>query len=70
MQDVVTPEPIAPVEIATDPEVSAAYDAVHDIWALSISRAGGRMCRWFVTQGADWDFCPPAPDDTPEDGDD
>ncbi|MXO64844.1 hypothetical protein [Altericroceibacterium endophyticum] len=53
--------PVPTAEIVTDPEVHAAYDAAVDGWALSISLAAGRICRWSVRMGAEWDFCPPPP---------
>lgn len=61
MQAAVAPEPKPPLDIATNPDADAAYGAQHDLWAASVSKAAGRLCRWFVRQGAKWDFCPAAP---------
>ncbi len=61
MQAVVAEEPKPTLDIAEDPEADADYSASHDEWSIGISRAGGRLCRWFVKQGAPYDFCPAKP---------
>lgn len=63
MREAVAREPQPTPDIVDDPEASAAFGAVHDVWAVGVSLAAGRICRWAVAMGADYDFCPPAPKD-------
>ena len=61
VQALVVDKPRATPEIVTDPEARAAHNAAVESWGIGGWLAGGRLCRWFNRMGADYDFCPPAP---------
>lgn len=45
------PKPAPPVEIVTDAQAEAAYNAEVEGWGDRLSAAGRRVCRWFAAQG-------------------
>lgn len=59
MREAVEPAPRPSLAIVTDPDAHAAHDAAVDAWGATVSLAAGRICRWMVSMGADYDFCPP-----------
>ena len=57
MEAVTEAKPVPPIEIVTDPEVEAQYDADLESWGERLRSAGIRLCNWSVEQGADY-ICP------------
>lgn len=56
------PKPVAPVEIVTSAQAAAEYDVAVESWGERVSRAGGRICRWAIANGAALPFtCPASP---------
>jgi len=61
LEAVTAEKPIAPPEIATSAQAAAEYDISVEVWGEGVSRAGGRICRWAVNNGAKLPFdCPKA----------
>jgi hypothetical protein len=57
-------KPVAPAAIVTSAQAAAAYDIAVESWGERVSRAGGRICRWAVDNGAELPFaCPARPSD-------
>lgn len=54
------PKPLATPDIVADEEAYAAHQVAVESWGISLSLAGGRVCRWFNRMGADYE-CPAAP---------
>ena len=62
IRDATEAKPVAPVEIVTDAQAAARYDVEVESWGERVSRAGGRICRWAVANGAALPFaCPASP---------
>ena len=58
----IAPKPIAPPEIVTSAKAAAEHDVAVESWGDGLWRAGGRICRWAVDNGAKLPFdCPPRP---------
>ena len=57
LEAVTEAKPVPPIEIVTDPEVEAQYDADVESWGERLRSAGIRLCNWSVDQGADF-TCP------------
>lgn len=56
-------KPIAPPEIVTSAQAAAEHDIAVESWGERVQRAGGRICRWAVDNGAELPFdCPDRPD--------
>lgn len=52
-------KPLAPVEIVTSAQAAAQYDIAIEAWGERVSRAGARICRWALANGATLSFaCP------------
>ena len=61
LQAVTERKPVAPVEIVTSAQAAAEYDIAVESWGERVSRAGARICRWTVANGAQLPFsCPEA----------
>lgn len=59
LQSVTSPKPVAPPEIVTSAQAAAEYDIAVETWGDTVSKAGARICRWAVNNGAKLDFvCP------------
>ena len=60
LKSVTSPKPVAGPEIVTSAQAAAEYDIAVETWGETVSKAGGRICRWAVNNGAKLDFvCPP-----------
>jgi hypothetical protein len=53
-------KPVAPAEIVTSAQAAALHDVAVESWGERVSRAGGRICRWAVDNGATLPFACPA----------
>ena len=51
-------KPVPPIEIATDDNVAAQYDADIESWGERLQSAGVRLCDWFNDQGGEFDCSP------------
>lgn len=58
-----TPKPVAGPEIVTSAQAAAEYDIAVEAWGETVSKAGGRICRWAVNNGAKLPFDCPVPEE-------
>jgi hypothetical protein len=53
---------VPPVDILTSEQAAERHDVAIETWGETVSRAGGRICRWVLDNGGELPFaCPPAP---------
>lgn len=48
-------KPVPPIEIVTDENVAAQYDADVEAWGERLQSAGKRVCNWLNRNGGDFD---------------
>lgn len=56
LQAATEPKPRPPVEIVTDPQENARYDAEVEGWGERVQAAGVRLCEWADSVGAKLPF--------------
>lgn len=62
IRDATTPKPVPTPDILTSEQAAERYDAAVETWGETVSRAGGRICRWVIDNGGTLPFkCPPQP---------
>lgn len=67
LQAATEPKPVPTGNIVTDPVARERYNVAVETWGEGLWRAGGRLCRWAVENGAELPFICPGVDAEPTD---